>query len=304
MPPTSPSTGRAWTSLHVRCDGDTDELLRAVLLEVVGELRERDAGTSWFYLRYWEGGPHVRLRLALRLADREEAVALVRERAGAWLVEHDPRYPAPEKAYDEIARHLASREGEDRKVLGWQPHGHVWEQEYVPETAKYGDGGSLRAFENHFEESSILAARVLHQRPSTTQLLSLATLLVFAGWTCEDTGPSVRPRAELVDRWASSVSLDRRTPPRADSERLRGLLSRARSGTDPWCEQWTSSLERLHGELMATDLPSARWPSGADICHHLLFNRLGLTLEQEVTVRRVAWNLVTADPLADAERVS
>ncbi|GAA4622619.1 lantibiotic dehydratase C-terminal domain-containing protein [Cellulomonas oligotrophica] len=297
----APATGaeRTWTSLHVRCDGDTDELLRTVIVDVVDDLQERDPGTAWFYLRYWEGGPHVRLRLALRPTDREHAVALVRDRAGAWLAEHDPRYPAPEQVYDQIARRLAAREGEDREVLGWQPHGHVWEQPYVPEVDKYGDGASLRAYEQHFEESSALAARVLLGRPAPTQVLTVATLLVLTGWVREDVGPSARPRDELVDRWASATPLDRRKPPRAAAEMLRGLLSRARSGADPWCEEWRTSLERLHVRLLAADVPPADRSRGSDVCHHLLCNRLGLTLEQEVTVRRIAWDLLTDEAPAN-----
>lgn len=290
----APDPTPAWLSLHLRCDGNTDEFLRGPVLQTIDELLEQNTARSWFYLRYWEGGPHIRLRLLLP-ADRRAMVAeLVQERARPWLSEHDPGYPAAADAYVQIAQSLAAREREDRDPMPWQPHGQTWEQAYVPEATKYGTGASLRAFEQHFRESSDLALRVLRQHPSTTQVLSLAALLVLTGWGREDIGPTVQSRGELVERWSSPAALDRRTPSRVRPDLLDGLLRRARADDDPWCRDWRASLRRLHRATSAAGFAAERWRNGADICHHLLCNRLGLTLEQELTVRRSAWSAMEA----------
>lgn len=296
----TPDASLDWLSLHLRCDGNTDEFLRGPIQMVLEELDARGTASSWFYLRYWEGGPHIRLRLLLPTHDRALAAELVREQTRPWLNAHDPEYPGATEAYAQIARSLATREAEHRELLPWQPHGRIWEQTYVPETAKYGAGASLQAFEQHFRDSSELALRVLRQQPSTTQVLSLATLLVLTGWARDDIGPTMQSRADLLDRWSSATALDRRPPAIVRPDLMDRLFQRARTGQDPWSRQWSASLDELHRASSAAGVPAARWRNGADICQHLLCNRLGLTLEQELTVRRSAWAVMDAAATAGA----
>lgn len=301
--PTSPAREHAWLSLHLRCDGDTDAFLRTVLLDTAEELVAGVPGAAWFYLRYWEGGPHVRLRLLLPPAAHAAARRTVRERAGAWLSGNDPGYDDPGTHYDRIAGQLAAREGQDRPVLAWQPHGRVWEQAYEPETGKYGAGTSLHAYERHFQDSSVLAARALHRHPGPTQVLSLAAALVLTGWTSPGLGPGLQPHEELVGRWDSPRPLDRRRTPQVRPGLLAGLLERARTGADPWSRSWRDSLDRLQDDLAAAGVSPARRRTGIDICHHLLCNRLGLTLEQELAVRRSSWEALAPASASHLERV-
>lgn len=78
-------TGADWTAFHIYAHGTratTDHLLvqaSRLAREVVASGR----ASSWFVMRYWEGGPHIRLRLrnldpTLReeLADRLSQMAL------------------------------------------------------------------------------------------------------------------------------------------------------------------------------------------------------------------------------------
>ncbi|GFZ82854.1 lantibiotic dehydratase C-terminal domain-containing protein [Nesterenkonia alkaliphila] len=303
--PTSPGSEYTWLSLHLRCDGDTDEFLRAAVLDIAEELIARAPGTSWFYLRYWEGGPHVRLRLFLPTDEHATARRAVRERAEAWLADNNPGYETPEIYYDQIAAQLAAREGRDRPVLRWQPHGRVWEQSYEPETAKYGSGASLHAYERHFQDSSALAARVLRQRPGPTQVLSLAVALLLTGWTRPDLGPGIQSHDELVSRWGSVQPLDHRRPAQVRPELLTELLERARAGADAWSRSWRDSLDRLLDTLTDEGVSPEQRRTGTDICHHLLCNRLGLTLEQELAVRHSAWAALSSSAVApDLEALS
>lgn len=306
--PTHPASEPTWLSLHLRCDGDTDEFLRAAVLDTAEDIVARFSGGTWFYLRYWEGGPHVRLRLLLPASAHPVASQAVRDHAASWLVENDPRYEAPQTYYDQIAGQLAAREGQDRTVLPWQPHGRIWEEKYEPEVTKYGIGPSLQAYERHFHDSSALASQALRRRPGQTQVLSLATALILTSWMRPDLGPGLQSYDELVSRWGSSQRLDRRKTPQIRAELLTILMENAGGGNDPWSRPWQGSLDQLLGTLIAEGLPPEQRRNGVDICHHLLCNRLGLTLEQELTVRRNAWAAIAGQTPAptttsDLERV-
>ncbi|WP_410171077.1 lantibiotic dehydratase C-terminal domain-containing protein [Corynebacterium marambiense] len=287
-----------WLSVHLRCDGDTDELLRKIIFDTAEELVSDYTDGKWFYIRYWESGPHLRLRLFLPVFKIEEALTLVQDRASVWLVGHNPGYANGGEHYTLIARALASREGYKRLPKPWQPHGRIWKEEYEPEIAKYGTGVSLYAYERHFCESSALVADALRQKPTTTQKLSLATMLLLSTWTRRRLGPTWQSYDQLVGRWRSSDPLDLRSPPRVSLPLIADLWDRVQEGDNPWTRVWRKSLDHLENTLNTEEISVEQYSSGMDICNHLLFNRLGLTLEQELVVRRSAWSAVApASPM-------
>src|SRR5690349_12865569 len=98
-----------WRALHIYLHRPVEEV-DAFLVRRVGPLVARLLGegriTSWFFIRYWVDGPHVRLRL--RDAD-DATLELVR---AALAIEPDP------STVDEA---------------GWQPDGTIVECLYEPE---------------------------------------------------------------------------------------------------------------------------------------------------------------------------
>src|SRR5881394_1255402 len=63
-----------WLSAHLFYQGSLDQLLRQLVSPLVGDLRDRRLIAGHFFLRYWQGGPHVRLRLLPRQADAAEEI--------------------------------------------------------------------------------------------------------------------------------------------------------------------------------------------------------------------------------------
>jgi hypothetical protein len=123
----------------------------------VDALRRSGPGTSWFFMRYWQHGPHVRLRVA-GLAHRDQpaldrllraAMAEVLAAAGGPMTaEEYRRHAAPLAAAGEGGRAL------DPGCL--LPPG-VYRHRYRPEVARYGGPGLLPLSEVLFEEASQMA---------------------------------------------------------------------------------------------------------------------------------------------------
>lgn len=66
-----------WASFHLFRSDPLDDFIRAAVAPFVTEVIEERLASAFFFIRYWEGGPHIRLRLRTtspsRLARRAHA---------------------------------------------------------------------------------------------------------------------------------------------------------------------------------------------------------------------------------------
>lgn len=174
-------TAHPWLSIH--CFLADQARLEAFLLDAVAPLvREwQQAGLvdQWFFIRYWEGGPHLRLRLAGPVASREEAaIEPLRARIGDYLSSK----PLDRQTY--YASHGFDGAPVDPESLSWFEDGSVVRIDYEPELQRYGGVEAVRASERLFAQSSALAIALtratsgdLARRMATALPLMAATLL-------------------------------------------------------------------------------------------------------------------------------
>lgn len=149
---------KEWWAVHIFLfDPQASE--SCLLDDIMPAVRDVVAGgmaSDWFFIRYWEGGPHVRLRLAdIARNDRElllEALRLkVEERMSENAVTRDEYY----------GQHAFDGESVDIDALPWYGDGRVVEIAYEPETVRYGGPQALRLSEGLFCVSSKLAIQIL-----------------------------------------------------------------------------------------------------------------------------------------------
>lgn len=281
-------TGPSWLSVHVFHQGDLDRLVT----DVVNEMRPHlPGGRQMFFLRYWNGGPHVRFRFRSHgrsAAARSELIATVRC-VVRGVLDRRPSTPTMTQAdYDEQARLLGQHEGvvpEPRLA----PNDTLEVRAYVPETERYGTGASLAAVEDHFAESSALALRLLERTPTTEAraLLSFRAAVISNDALRAAGFPElrVRPEARSV-RDPEEVRSNARS---ARSAVLQGLNSGLVGPEFIWHRSVTALIDRLgrvdRSEL--PDTPSASVTRMVDLCTHLFCNRIGVDIRTEGLVR--AW---------------
>ncbi|MFB6581788.1 lantibiotic dehydratase C-terminal domain-containing protein [Streptomyces sp. NPDC056402] len=159
-----------WLSWHVHVPADAEgtdrltPLVREQLPALLALLCASGLLHRWFFIRYWEGGPHLRIRLlprpgAGRAATPDALDAAVRRAfADVPLDGHDPDgYLA--SIGDLAAASVASDPTVDRRLAATVLPPGVHAADYVPETDRYGTGAALEATEEVFMLSSELALR-------------------------------------------------------------------------------------------------------------------------------------------------
>ncbi|MBF9133683.1 hypothetical protein I0C86_32820 [Plantactinospora sp. S1510] len=263
-------------SAHLFHQGDLDALVTGAVAPVVAEATDAGLTTGHFFLRYWEGGLHIRFRL--RPARPEYAEPLrerIRERAGEHLRRHPSTPRISAEAYREFAAGLARGERLDRYESELRPNDSVQFVAYRPEHHAYGDDEAMTAVERHFTESSDLALRVLaagvpaDRRAAVALAATMSTLAV-----CEPDLPGAAARvAETLHRepagtgplWAASQAAfvrDRAGLRRqarscwAEAATEAPPATRGTAATRGALATWNRSIRTLHDSL------TTLWASG------------------------------------------
>ncbi|WP_145501173.1 thiopeptide-type bacteriocin biosynthesis protein [Streptomyces sp. CFMR 7] len=273
-----------WLSLHCFLRS-TPEDVDAFLTEEVAPLLDGlvaggEAG-GWFFIRYDEGGHHLRIRV--RGASEPTAVSLA----------------------DALAK--AARRLPDTGTgtgTGQAEHAEVRAVPYVPETARYGGPAALPVAEEVFQRSSRVAVRAVREAPRGSARLALAIDLAHA--TALACGPDRLAAAQWLRRhaagwrWAEDVPLlgAQYVHARVNSVyalQRDGLVSRAHAvrqalndGTAPaLLTDWYDAV-RDADIVLRTACPRPSRPHIRASQLHMLFNRLGLAPDEERAVCRLA----------------
>ncbi|WP_433518728.1 lantibiotic dehydratase C-terminal domain-containing protein [Nonomuraea sp. CA-143628] len=251
-----------WISAHLFHAGSLDNLIAQVIAPLEGELREELAG--FFFLRYWEGGPHLRLRVKPRGGgDAGRIRGLIRRRADAYFAEHPSVRDIPSADYQALAARLAHAERRADHEDRLYANDSVEFITYLPEHHVYGEGARIAAVEEHFTDSSRLACEILATGPAQGRRVAIglaAYTLTMAAYLPD---PQVAAQAFALRLGATPVPPDVEEVFRREAGGLlrqtRRLWNRPIPGP---LAAWSSSIRTLRDRL--TELGAAL-PDPADL---------------------------------------
>ncbi|MFE9749509.1 thiopeptide-type bacteriocin biosynthesis protein [Saccharothrix saharensis] len=250
-----------WTSVHVRLSwsvADVDAFITDVLAPELDGHRAAGRLSDWFFVRYWDTGPHLRVRA------RDATVDLIgRLRALVARADHP--------VHDEPAGRL--------------PHGDVRETPYEPEVARYGGPDALPAAEEVFCRSTEVAVAVLRSAGSR---FTAAVELVMA------TAVALKLDRVEAASWLRALATGWRQAHEPVAPPGVGSHTAARAVHDARAAHLAARWDRLEAgatgavaywmdRVRAADLPRHAWASQL----HMLCNRLGLSPEEERTACRL-----------------
>ncbi|MFJ7327822.1 thiopeptide-type bacteriocin biosynthesis protein [Streptomyces cyaneofuscatus] len=281
----SPDT---WLSLHCFLRSAPEEV-DAFLTEDMAPLLDGLGASGWFFIRYDEGGHHLRLRV--RGASEARAASL--PRALARLAERVP-----------VADSVRGQDVGGQDVRGQAEHAEVRVEPYVPETARYGGPTALPVAEEVFVLSSRVAVRAVREAPRGSARLALAIDLAHASalacgmdrlsaaqwlrrhaasWRWAEDVPLLGPQ-HIHARVNSVYALQRDTL----ASRARDLRQALEEGTATGAPaDWYDGVRQADQALRSAS-PSVGRPYVWASQLHMLFNRLGLAPDEERAVCRLA----------------
>lgn len=279
---------RRWTGVHCFLHlepPDVDAFLTDAVAPTLDRMRADGRIADRFFIRYADGGPHLRIRVADAAPDVERR--LTDELTRLVATAPDTRTPAVTPSV------IGS---------GWQPHGTVLPVEYVPEVDRYGGPAAIAVAETAFCRSTDVALSVLATRPSTRARLAVAVDLIIAtaltlgldrlatvrwlrayaaGWRRQTDAALLPPSigetrtVAIFDRQADAL--------RQTWSRIERLVSAAPDGDDP-VAKWVSTIRWARHALDGTAGSGPEvWASHL----HMLLNRLGVVPEEERSLCRL-----------------
>ncbi|MCK8434310.1 hypothetical protein G3I77_15145 [Streptomyces sp. D2-8] len=287
-----PTTPHDWSAWHLHLGTTARSAHDRVLTDVIGPtVGEIPPGTPWFFIRYWQSGPHLRLRIAGLSADaRARVEQALRDRLTEAGRLSPGEEPLAEEAYRQGASRLAAagETGVNTSVHALLPPG-VHRADYDPEHERYGGPALMPAAESLFHLSSELVLRLAPLVTSEARRARLAlrgtlSAAVALGGPDERAHYFARGR-EAWRAWAADAGhpaelLDRIT--RVDQDPAAAGVSPDAHG--PFTG-WYEALAAHAGEIRRH---SPVHPGMILFSHaHMLHNRLGLSLLEEL--RTYAW---------------
>ncbi|GAA2800802.1 hypothetical protein GCM10010441_27110 [Kitasatospora paracochleata] len=308
---------RSWVSAHLFHHGDQDTVVVGVVGPVIERLRRAGQADGFFFLRYWEGGPHVRLRVRTRPEHDRDVRAVIEETAAEFFRTSPSQSPMTEADYAESAAQLAARERMPDYDRVLHPDNSLAFVDYVPETGVFGTGPALAAVEKQLMASSALALELIARGRTPGGRAADAFAMLAANRTLfTDILPELAYQARFMSESGGAAEL-LESPGferyfEANKAQLRAGLesvwAATRGATPPDASvvgSWLATVRELDEAL--ADAPSLPGPDGypaadapADVlehinrlvpqliverCAHLMCNRLGIAPAQESHLR-------------------
>ncbi|MBB4934488.1 hypothetical protein F4561_005308 [Lipingzhangella halophila] len=301
-----------WLAAHVFYHEHLDPMITDLIGPLVTELTGSGLADEYFFLRYWDGGPHLRFRVLPPDASAlGQARDLVRSRVRGFLDAHPATTAVGAAEYQRSAERIARLENEPG-YSPMRPNNSVAFLPYRRERHRYGYGAAATAVERHFTESSRLALRLLGSDPDAGQRFTAAYSMLTLAWLAGTDGPAARfgsaeephTRAGVPDTTElERLWQDQRATLCALTGQLRAVAVTGNTHSGDLAD-WVRSIGRLR-RVLDEEAAAGRFepplPRGAvragpappslpvvDICAHLYCNRIGLSLADEGYVRALA----------------
>ncbi|AUG81644.1 hypothetical protein CFP65_7037 [Kitasatospora sp. MMS16-BH015] len=306
----APEAHGRWRSWHLHADSLRPAALEAMLLDAVVPVVEQPAVRQgaepegpprpWFFIRYWQGGPHLRLRIAdLDGPAAEQVTAELAARAEKVNAGLPPEERITPEAYRQAAQPLAQfGEGGRALDLGELLTPGVHPAVYEPEIRRYGGPEEMALNEELFHASSVVTLRACRARPGHGRSLAdglEAMAATLSAWPGDQAALLRAVRDGWAGRSASGAGVERLTRSAAEqAERLRSsapalraLAEGAPSRWTPWTARLGSAARRwaqLHGTARAGMV------FGSQL--HMTQNRLGVGAGREGLMAAVLLDLL------------
>jgi thiopeptide-type bacteriocin biosynthesis protein len=307
-----------WRSIHIHYADQQDRLITGGIGPLIASARASGL-SQWFFLRYWKGGLHVRLRARFETDEPAPWHALV---AGL----HDYLQTTPSAVQLDLAalershRMLAALEGESTDTVVIHPNNTAVIHPYEPEPRKYGGSAGVALAETVFDASSDAVVAALSAIAGTpVSRLGIALTMMLAGLRAAGhdepaLGAWLEEYSRFCERFAQPEAWRSWLAKLAQRPELLRQFSAAPPSparTPAWMQRWVEAFAaavRALREHAAVVRPAVTMARTIDPLQFVLFNyvhthnnRLGLAPMQEAQIAYLGCHLVRREGPVEKE---
>lgn len=138
-----------WYSFHIFCH---DFSLHDKIILTIQKYCKKNNLNNWFFMRYWEGGPHIRLRIYDKNIDIDDLENCVKKVLNS-------------KTHLTKKQYYQNNKLDGEKIpfqkLPWYPDNSIQIIPYIPEVDRYGGERFIKFSEDIFHISSELACSII-----------------------------------------------------------------------------------------------------------------------------------------------
>ena len=144
----------AWRAMHIFYYDNQDDILKSAVRETL----DKESVDDFFFIRYWENGPHIRLRLR----DVSDAkFQQVKDKIQNYMNQNKSLVELDVEEFRHMSDVLGKREGMTNSDYRLVDNNSVEEWKYEPELVKYSGNAGVAFAEKEFIHSSKLALDVV-----------------------------------------------------------------------------------------------------------------------------------------------
>lgn len=163
-----------WESIHVFIrTNDLQEQLITFLGQTFEELKSENKINKWFFIRYWEGSPHIRVRFSGN-CDRK----IVQKKIQNFLKNHKEQSVDLDREIYYSKINFKAEGFKKESDLPWYAQGSIIPIEYKPEYERYGGTELMSLNETIFNISSNVAVNLLNYTKNNFSLRFILSIFM------------------------------------------------------------------------------------------------------------------------------
>ncbi len=243
----------------------------------------KDEFEEYFFIRYWLGGPHVRLRFKLRdPVIRDSICSGLQDSVDAFLREYGDRLKLVDRD-NYYQPHMLK--AEKINSVYWCEHGKVVDFTYEPEFDRYGGESNMYLSERIFSESSHLVCQ-LNTLPFPKRIVAAFDLMMLTFLEAGITDEGYKTYCEI---WSIYVQDDRKLGPIIDF--LRSRYGTITTGKDNFMALYGAYLDILATCFSKIKIEQEKKYSILASHVHMTNNRMGITPEYEYELAQMLYQI-------------
>ncbi|EAC3367785.1 hypothetical protein AK914_09290 [Listeria monocytogenes] len=184
-----------WTSLHIYYYDNQDYLVRNLIYPVIADIEKQ-----FFFIRYWDGGPHIRLRVKNL---KESHTKYLVEQCSLFLKKNPSTISIDAEIYSRQSKALSEQEKEGTIIKELIENNSIKLEKYNRESEKYFGIQGLKIAEEQFYYSSQLVISFLMEKPNVKKKYIFSSILINILIDIFLTDMSFSEKTEYLDYYIS-----------------------------------------------------------------------------------------------------